>query len=140
MVDRTIPYPEVGLATFEELDTYRQKMLLTSDYPPLKSFPMPMAASQTFQQFEVVGLNASGQLVPATWNATPASAVKPVGVVTQAVASGSGEAGKTVPVWFSGAFNQDILVWHSTFDTDAKKATAFSGSPSPTQITVRKAA
>lgn len=50
--------------------------------------------------------------------------VKPIGVLAQAASLGaSGEA--TGPVWYSGCFNIAALVWHSSFDSDAKKLAAF---------------
>lgn len=38
----------------------------------------------------------------------------------------------TVPVYRSGHWNMDALVWDASYDTDAKKAAAFEGSVSPT--------
>lgn len=49
-------------------------------------------------------------------------------------ASGSGNA----PVWYSGCFNQDALVWDASFTTDAAKQAAFRGAPTPTTIIVAK--
>lgn len=44
----------------------------------------------------------------------------------------------TVPVYRTGHWNMDALVWDASYDTDAKKAAAFEGSVSPT-IFVSKA-
>lgn len=63
--------------------------------------------------------------------------IDPIGVLITAISSGAGESGRA-PVWRAGNFNPDALVWHGSFDTDAKKAAAFRGSPSPTNIIVRK--
>lgn len=60
-----------------------------------------------------------------------------IGIVTQAVASGASTT-MTVPVWYSGWFNIDALVWDASFATDAQKLVAFDGAPSPTQILLSK--
>lgn len=63
--------------------------------------------------------------------------VKAIGVLAHAVTLGASGA-VNGQVWYSGCFNQDALVWHSSFDTDAKKQAAFMGSPTPTNIIVAK--
>ena len=136
MPDVKIPYPEVGLAAFEKLDTYHADLLISGSHPPLApGYPMTVTASQALQQFHVVGL-VDGKLVPAVWSATPADAVQAVGIVTQAVV-GNDEGTTTVPVFYSGCFNPSMLVWDESFDTPEKKANAFNGAPTPTQILIR---
>lgn len=49
-------------------------------------------------------------------------------------ASGSGNG----QCWYQGNFNSDALVWDDTFTTDAQKASAFRGAPTPTNIIVAK--
>lgn len=138
MADVTVPYIEAGQAAFDALDTYLQKFLISGSHPELApGFPMEVKASQVLSQFHVVGLDATGKLVPATYNATPANAIKAIGVVTQAVVGNAGGT-TTVPVWYSGCFNPDALVWDATFTTEGQKMTAFNGSPTPTTITLRK--
>ena len=63
--------------------------------------------------------------------------VQPVGVLAHAASLGGSGAG-TGPVWYSGAFNGEALVWHETFDTDAEKEAAFRGAPTPTNIIIAK--
>ena len=41
-------------------------------------------------------------------------------------------------VWYSGCFNMDALVWDASYNTDAEKAAAFAGAPTPTTIIVAK--
>lgn len=138
MVTRTVPYADPGRAAFEELDTYIQNFLLAGSHPelaPAYSFPLP--ANANYAQFTVLGLNSSGELVPATWNATPANAIKAIGVLAHASSRGATEP-STGPVFYQGCFNQDALVWDASFDTDAKKQAAFRGSPSPTNIIIDK--
>lgn len=138
MADVTIPYPEVGEAAFEVLDDHLMTFLLSGSHPPLApGYPMLAATDQDFKQFHVVGYNASGELVPATWNATPANAIQAIGVITQRLDT-TDRTGVTVPVFYTGCFNPDALVWDATFDTDAKKMVAFNGAPTPTTIALRK--
>lgn len=137
MADVKVPYPEAGLAAFEALDEYSAGILLSGSWPVLSpGYPLPVTADLELEQFTVVGLTA-GKLVKATWNATPANAVKPIGVLTQAVV-GNSDGTTTVPVFFSGCFNPDALVWDATFDTMQKKIDAFFGSPSPTEVLIRE--
>ncbi len=138
MANVTPPYADPGRASFEELDTYLQNFLLAGIHPELKpAVSAPLPNSVTYAQFTVVGRNASGQLVPATWNADPELAVKPIGVLAHAASLGASGTG-TGTFWYSGCFNIDALVWDATFDTDAKKLAAFEGSPTPTTIIAAK--
>ena len=63
--------------------------------------------------------------------------VQAVGVLAQAASLG-GSGSSTGPVWYSGAFNAEALVWHASFDTDAEKEAAFRGAPTPTTIIIAK--
>jgi hypothetical protein len=137
MATEYVPYRDAGQASFEILDDYLASFLVSGSQVPLKSYPFEMAVSTTLAQWEVVGLNSSGKLAKATFNADPEVAIKPIGIVTQAVVSGASGV-TSVPVFFQGVLNPAALVWHSTFDTDAKKMAAFNGSPTPTQILLRK--
>lgn len=132
-----------GRPAFEVLDDYTMSVLLSGVTPPLGD-PMNvlLAPSQTLAKFTVVGLNSSNQLVPATWNATPANAIKPIGVLAQAATSDSTNSkGVRGGVYYSGCFNIDEkspLIWDASFDTELKKAQAFIGSPAPCQIVARR--
>lgn len=138
MAEVAVPYIEAGQAAFDALDEYTQKFLISGSHPVLSpGFAMRVKAEQVLQQFQVVGLDANNDLVPATWHATPANAIQAIGVVTQAV-TGNDEGTTTVPVFYSGCFNPDALVWDVSFDTEAKKLAAFNGAPTPTTITLRK--
>lgn len=132
-----------GRPAFEVLDDYTMSVLLAGVTPPLGD-PMniELAPSQNLAKYAVVGLNANGKLVAATWNATPANAIKPIGVLAQAAASdGTNSKGIKGGVYYSGCFNIDeksVLVWDASFDTEAKKRDAFIGSPAPCQIVARR--
>lgn len=132
MADVKVPYPEVGLAAFEELDAYAADILYSgSDPKPAPGHPFPVTADLELKQFEVVTLTA-GKLAKAT-----ASGTKAIGIVSQAV-KGNADGTTTVPVLWSGCFNPDALVWDASFDTLAKKENAFFGAPTPTTVLLRE--
>lgn len=141
MATVTPPYADPGRAAFEELDTYVQNHLLAGNHPelaPAYSFPVPYSAD--YDQFTVVGLNGSGELVPAVVGSTdPEDDVQAIGVLAHAVSRGASPAAPVNgQVWYSGCFNQDALVWDASFTTDALKQAAFRGAPTPTTIIVAK--
>lgn len=134
MADFKVPYPEAGLAAFEALDNYSSDFLISGSWPELApGRPRKVKANQVLRQFEVVGQDANGDLVPAKLSAT---AVKATGVCSQAV-TGAADGSTTVDVLESGCFNPDALTWDASYDTAAKKAVAFDGAPTPTTILIR---
>lgn len=97
--------------------------LLLSDAPDAVTFSEVVAASQTLAAFTVVGKDSSGRLVKATWNATEASRIKPIGILTEAITTDSSTNYKGALVYKSGHFNFARLVWDSSFLNDADKMT-----------------
>jgi len=91
MADRTVPYLDAGKAAFEELDTYMASFLTLGDYPPLVSTPIEMAAGTSFSQFQVVGRDGAGKLVPAVYSA-------PSFATLDLTFSGTGTDGDTVTI------------------------------------------
>ena len=63
--------------------------------------------------------------------------VPAIGVLAHAASLGGSGTG-TGPVWYSGAFNSDALVWDVSFDLDAEREAAFRGAPTPTSIIIAK--
>ena len=109
----TIPYGDVHLASSEN-ETYTTVTLLTGDTPPIVT--LPEVAGVDLQQWQVVGRDAAtGKIVPAVLGTTEA-----IGVTVNAVT-----ADKSVATYRAGCFNPKALVWGATYDTDAKKKTAF---------------
>lgn len=87
------PYADMGLASFEVLDTYEQNYFLAGVHPELSpAFSFPMVNSTSFEMFSVVGLNADGKLVMATEGLDAAAAT---GTLTF---SGVGTAADTVTI------------------------------------------
>lgn len=137
MAEIKIKYPEAGEAAFDVLDDYTGSFLISGNHPPLApGFPMAVAADQALRQFEVVGFDGDGKLVPATFDADPEAGVRAIGIVTQAVV-GASDGSTTVPTFYSGCFNPEALIWDESYDTPGKKMTAFNGAPTPTTITLR---
>lgn len=121
-----------GLPAFEVKDTYVQQNLMAGAEPALQTANrFLLADSLDLDQFTVVGLDASGDLVAATYNATLASAVLPIGVLVHAATSGASNTTIYGEVWLTGCFNADAdspLVWDASFDSLAKKTT-WNGLP-----------
>lgn len=140
MADVPVSYKNAdvyGRASFEELDRFTQEFLLAGSEPALSpAITLPQAASTTLAQFAVVGLNASGQVVMATEDGA-GTPIKAAFIVAHASTVGSG--GGNVQVFYTGCFNLDgPLVWPATLNTEAERLSAFIGSPSPSQIIIRK--
>lgn len=86
-----------------------------------------VAASQTIRYREPVMFNEDKELVPAVFG-TPAIGISLATVETDAVEP------VTLEVLRGGCFNPAAIVWPASYDTPAKRATAFEGAPTPTQI------
>jgi len=83
---------------------------------------------------EVVGFDASDNLIPAVLGTTEA-----IGFVMYATDTTGATAGDVeVEVVRGGVFNPDLLVWDATYTDDAEKRAAFRGAPTPTNIIIRK--
>ena len=132
----TIPIKDAGMAG-SETGTFTTLVLITGNHPTITT-PETVAdatvATDDLPAYTVVGRDENGNLVPATWNATPANAVAPIGITTATVLAGT--TGGSVPVYRDGGFNPDALTWDASFDTDEKKRLAFEATQ-PTLI-IRK--
>lgn len=91
---------------------------------------LEVAASQTIGYLEPVALDADDRVVPAT-QGTPA-----IGVSMAEVSTGASET-KTISVLRAGVLNPAALAWDASYDTAAKRASAFRGAPAPTNIIVK---
>ena len=74
-------------------------------------------------------LNAAGTAL-ADYNATRDAGCANY-ILAEPIFIADGES-MDVPVYRTGHFNMDALVWDTSYDTDAKKKAAFEGSVSPT--------
>lgn len=100
---------------------------------------MTVAASQTIAvPYVPVGFDGSGNLVPAVYDATYASAgVRAIGILLRPITTPSSPI-QGQPVLRAAKVAMDMIAWPASFDTDEKKLEAFRGAPSPTQIVVGK--
>lgn len=114
-----------GVPAFETIDTYFNQFLLAGSEPGIQQpVRLLLADSTTLEPFSVVGLNSAGRLVLAQWNATAGSEIQPIGVLLHRAVSGASNTTIFGEVSLEGSYNTDDdspLVWHSTFDTVAKK-------------------
>lgn len=122
-----------GVPAFEVLDSFTQQALLAGSEPGLShTVRVLLASSLTLAALSVVGLDASNHLVLATYNADPAVAIKPIGVLVHAATSAGSNTTKHGEVWLTGNFNagdDSPLVWDASFDTLAKKVGALTANP-----------
>ena len=124
-----IPIGNPGRAE-DAFEAFTQRDLLLSDTPTFFTEDMTLAASQDIALYEVVGVDGSGNIVPAN-NTT----VVAIGLAAGAITSGVGE-NPTIQVIRGGHFNADMLVWDAGYATDADKIAAFRGADTPTQIVI----
>lgn len=68
---------------------------------------------------------------------TAGGGILPIGVTCVEIVTTAGVATKG-PIFYAGCFNPNKLNWHASFNTDAKKRQAFRGSPTPTNIVIKK--
>jgi hypothetical protein len=132
-----------GVPAFEVMDLWADANLTASAEPAIQQpTRLLLADSQTLAQFTVVGLDATGKLVKAVYNATVASGIKPIGVLLYAATSGVTNTTIFGEVLLTGCFNVGVddvgndspLVWDASFDTVAKKTTwqglpVYNGNP-----------
>lgn len=112
----TIPHGDIHMAGFDT-DSFDTKALITGDTPPIVT--MSEVAASALAQWTVVGRDGTGKIVPAVLGTTNA-----IGITVNSVDPAVG-AMDTVAVYRAGCFNPDVLVWGASYDTDAKKRTAF---------------
>jgi len=99
--------------------------LFAGDYPVENIGVTVASGAGVVAEYTVVGkVTASGKYVPCDLAAVDGSQV-PVGVLVYGVDATSADV--AAQMYVSGVFNMDKLVWHTSFDTEAKKLTAFNG-------------
>lgn len=124
-----IPFTTPNLAG-SSTEAFTQFDFLLSDSPVFFTEDFEVAASQNLTVYQVVGLDVSGRIIPAVLGTTAA-----IGITTAPIVTGAGQNPK-LQIIRGGHFNGDMLAWHSTYNTDAKKIAAFRGAATPTNIVV----
>lgn len=114
--------------------------LFTGDTPAVFDTVETVLTGQDLASLTVVGFDSNGKIVPAVeGGGTPIQAVGILMYATDTSATGL-NADAEAHIYRGGVFNPDLLVWDASYSTDALKAKAFEGAPSPTQIVIRKIA
>jgi hypothetical protein len=103
--------------------------IVAGDAPAMVATDMSIATGQDLAAYEAVGYDGSGNLIPAVEGVTAAIGIMAYPIVTTGVVTGH--------VYRIGCFNSDVIVWDASYDDAPKKASAFEGAPSPTQIVLR---
>ena len=120
----------------DEINPVREGLIVGN--PDVVTVDMTLAASQTIAEYTPVGFDATGNLVPAAWNATPADAVQAIGITLYPIVTPTSPV-QGVPILIQAGLNMDMINWPASFDTVEKKLEAFRGAPTPTSIVVKKA-
>jgi len=112
-------YPDLLAHGVEDAGRFDQFDLYAGS-GPWNTTQMQVADALAIEQFQVLAL-FGGKLVVATdANEAFAIAAQPIEAATPGV---------FVPIFISGGFNHEALVWHATLDTLAKRQAAFVRSP-----------
>ena len=112
-------YPDLLAHGVEDAGRFDQFDLYAGS-GPWNTTQMQVADGLAIEQFQVLAL-FGGKLVAATdSNQAFAVAAQPIDTTTPGV---------FVPIFISGGFNHEALVWHATLDTLAKRQAAFAGTP-----------
>lgn len=112
--------------------------LFTGENPRQFVVDMPVALNQTLAAYTAVGLDASGNVVPALVDTvTPANTIQAIGIIMYPVTTGASGDLPVGRILRGGCLNPDLIVWDDSYDTLEKKLEAFNGAPAPTQIVVR---
>lgn len=112
--------------------------LVTGDTPSIVTEDLVFAPNSDIPALTPVGFNSDGNLTTAvTGSADPEDDIKPVGITVVAVKTGPTPA-RGAPIYRAGVFNPLALNWPTSFGTETSKLTAFHGSPTPTNIIMRR--
>ena len=107
--------------------------LFSGHAPAPMTMDMIVAASMTLPALSLVGLDASGRLIPAV-----AGSVQAIGILVAAITTSASTTYKGAPVYRAGCFNPDKLSFPASYNTDALKFNALNGADSPTNIIIRR--
>lgn len=124
---KKIPHGDPGVASFAS-DEHSQVTLIMSNTPAVVTMPMAIAAATAtagLPIYSVVGVNGSGEIIPAEFGTTDA-----IGITTSVITAGTAKA----PIMRAAHANINAMDWPASYDTEAKKLAAFDGAPSPTNF------
>lgn len=110
MSNVSIPYPQLGVASFQKMDNWLNTFLLAGSDPDIFTYPLVMEENIAFSQFQVVGRNARNRLEPVVATAVDHYSVS---AATIAAAGSGGTDGAAVVTGTTGTgtkFQADITI------------------------------
>lgn len=126
-VDTTIPHGEPGVASFAT-ESFGNTGDIRFGDTPVTTTTITVTAGPTGLTLPLYAvISASGVLAD---QAGVAAADRANYVTAEPVTIAAG-ATATIPVYRTGHFNMDAMVWGPSYTTDAQKSAAFEGSVSP---------
>ena len=117
-------YPDLLAHGVEDAGRFDQFDLYAGS-GPWDTTQMLVEDSQAIEQFAPVALNAGGKVVPWVSGTTPA--LEAFGIMAQPVEAST--PGKFAPIFISGGFNHEALVWPIATDTLAERQAVFARAP-----------
>ena len=84
-----------------------------------------------------LAVSGSGLARSAATLSSGSGGVAPIGVLVTGITTPAGER-PSLPVYVSGVFNPDRLIWDASFNSDYAKKIAFQGADTPTRILIRR--
>lgn len=134
-VDTTIPNGEPGVASFAS-ETFGNANEPRFGDAPVTTTNITITASGAAIDLAIYSvLNLAGTAL-ADYNVTR-DAGSANYILAEPISIADGDS-MTVPVYRTGHWDMDALVWDASYDTEAKKKAAFEGSVSPTIFVGKK--
>lgn len=126
MADLNIPYGAPGIASFASDTIGGQTDPRYGDTPAPTTTTITVAGPVDLKLYDVVSYDGDDAVALAEHASGNSDAY---GILTAPVVLAAGQT-TTVDVYRSGHWSMDALGWDASFDTDAKKKTAFEGGES----------
>jgi len=117
-------YPDLLAHGVEDAGRFDQFDLFAGS-GPWHTTQMLVEDSQAIEQFAPVALNTDGKVVP--WVAGLDPELEAFGIMAQPIEAST--PGKFAPIFISGGFNHEALVWPLATDTLAERQNVFARTP-----------
>lgn len=136
MADNKVPNNAPGIAGFaSESWSGIEEPRYGEGVPTTTHRTVKSTGAATFALYSVVNIAADGELSLAEFDGTDGS--NATAILATAAAFTAGQS-MSLPFYREGHWEQDGLVWDASFDTDAKKQSAFENTISPTIFISKK--
>lgn len=128
-IDNKIPRNDPGIAGFATESWESHEEPRYGDGVPTTTHQIVTStAGVTLALYSIVNIDADGEITLAVYDADEPTATH---ILAMPIALTAGQE-MSVALYREGHWNMNAMVWHSSFNTDAKKQHAFEGSISPT--------